>query len=261
LKVVEPRAAGFSSVEGHNLRPEERAAQFEFFGELKELLLPERREGEFVCRFRGDQSVKHLIESLGVPHTEAGRILVGGQPVEFGYLVQDGDRVEVYPASSPGAGPGNLPDEPRFVLDNHLGRLAASLRMLGFDAAYRNDYQDEELARIAAGQGRILLTRDRRLLMRRAVVHGYLVRSPDPETQLGELLERFALAGWIAPFRRCLRCNTPLETVRKEEILDRLEPLTKQYYHEFKRCPACNQIYWKGSHYERMMQRVEEVAR
>jgi uncharacterized protein with PIN domain len=151
--------------------------------------------------------------------------------------------------------------EPRFLLDNHLGRLAAYLRMLGFDCLYQNDYDDAELAGILQADERILLSRDRRLLMRKVVTHGYCLRSLDSLEQLTEVVQRFDLTKSITPFHRCVHCNHPLESISKEAILDRLEPLTKQYFEEFHICPACKQIYWKGSHYERMQSLIEQIAK
>jgi uncharacterized protein with PIN domain len=185
-------------------------------------------------------------------------ILVEGVPVDFAYRVRDGDRVAAYPrfwaldvAAVSRVRPDALP-EPRFVLDAHLGKLATYLRMLGFDVHYRNDLDDDSLARISADEARILLTRDLGLLKRGIVTHGYLLRESNPERQLAEILGRFELFDAVAPFRRCIRCNTLLESVRKEDVLDRLLPKTRRYYDEFARCPACERLYWKGSHYERM---------
>ncbi len=226
-------------------------AAFFFHDELNDFL-PRAKKGTIIsCPINGDQSVKHLIESLGVPHPEVQHILVNGEIVQSGYLVRDGDRIEVYPIS---------PDEILkqrtyqyyFLLDNHLGRLAVYLRMLGFDALYQNDYQDDELAIIASQQKRILLTRDVCLLMRNLITEGYWVRSKIPREQLVEVVRRYALTGSIAPFRRCMRCNGLLQTVSKDQIVHRLEPLTKKYYDDFRLCPDCDQVYWKGSHYERM---------
>jgi uncharacterized protein with PIN domain len=193
-----------------------------------------------------------------VPHTEIGCIHVDGSPVGFDYRAADGDLVEVYPIKSE-AGAGKSSGEMRFVLDNHLGRLAYSLRMLGFDALYRNDYQDAELARIAAEQGRILLSRDRRLLMRNQVQRGYCLRSLSPPQQLLEIVQRYNLKEHIAPFRRCMRCNGILQPVSKEAVLDRLEPLTRQYFDDFRICPDCEQVYWKGSHYKRMSGSIQRL--
>jgi len=204
--------------------------------------------------FRERQSVKHLTESLGVPHPEIGQVQINGREGTLNTITQDGDRVEVHPI------PNGCPVEPRFVLDGHLGRLAAYLRMLGFDCLYQNDYKDEDLAEIAQKEGRILLSRDRRLLMRKAVIHAYCLRSLDSTEQLLEVIQRFDLAQRIVPFHRCLRCNHPLEPVTKEAVIDRLEPLTKLYFNEFQICPACKQIYWKGSHYDKMKRLIEQTA-
>ena len=133
--------------------------------------------------------------------------------------------------------------------------------MLGFDCLYQNDYDDLQMADTTHRDGRILLTRDRRLLMRKIVLHGYCPRSLDPLEQLVEVIRRFELTARLQPFHRCLRCNHPLEPVGKDVILDRLEPLTKQYFDEFHLCPACGQIYWKGSHYERMQRLIEQIAK
>lgn len=235
-----------------------KQATFRFYAELNDLLPQSRRDIDVPVPLNGDQSVKHLIESLGVPHTEVGRVLVDGDPVDFSYLVQEGDQVEIYPASGE-ASPFQAAEPPGFILDNHLGRLAVYLRMLGFDVLYRNDFQDEELAQVCYREGRILLTRDKRLLMRNLVRQGYWLRSKIPRRQLEEVVGRFGLASIAQPFKRCVRCNEPLVIVRKEDILHRLKPLTRQYYDEFRLCPACDQIYWKGSHYQRMRQLIEQV--
>lgn len=239
-----------------------KSASFRFYDELESLLGSHLRGTTFTYEFNGRQSVKHLIEALGVPHTEIGRILVNKKPVDTGYQVQEADQVEIYPAridiDQTGL-QGEIGAEFMFILDNHLGKLAAYLRMLGFDARYRNDYQDDELAQIADQDERILLTRDRRLLMRNQVRSGYCVRNLEPQEQLKEVIRRFGLQHWARPFRRCIRCNFILDQVRKEQVLDRLEPLTRQYYDEFRICPNCQQIYWHGSHFVRMQRLVQEV--
>ncbi len=226
-------------------------ARFVFFGELNDLLARDRRGREICLTFASHQTVKHLIESIGIPHVEVGAVVANGQPVGWEYRPRDDDRIEVLPARG-------WEGEPRFILDNHLGRLAAYLRMLGFDSLYENDYSDEELAALLATEERILLTRDRRLLMRKAVRYGYCLRSLEPQEQLREVVQRFDLLRWARPFHRCLRCNHLLERVEKNAILDHLEPKTKLYYEEFVRCPACDQVYWQGSHFERMQTMLAE---
>lgn len=230
-------------------------AYFLFHARLNDLLPREQRGQTIHVEFRGRQSLKHLVESLGVPHPEIGWVEVQGQERPLSVVTQDGDQVEVHPI------PNGCPIEPRFLLDNHLGRLAAYLRMLGFDSLYHNQYRDEELAEILRTDERILLTRDRRLLMRKVVTFGYCPRSLDSIEQLSEVIERFDLLKRIVPFHRCLRCNHPLETVPKELVLDRLEPLTKLYFDDFQICPNCGQIYWKGSHYDRMERLIQQMMK
>jgi len=233
-------------------------AFFRFYAELNDLLPVARRQVTFAHTFERRASIKDLIESLGVPHTEIDLILVNDGPVDFSYIVQDGDRISVYPMFeafdiSPLARLRPRPlRQPKFVLDVHLGKLANYLRRLGFDALYRNDYGDAELAHISAAEKRTLLTKDRGLLKRNLVTHGYCVRSTDPERQAREVLEQFDLYGLIAPFTRCLRCNGPIEPVAKEVVADRLLENVAREQDEFYRCAACGQIYWPGSHYDSM---------
>jgi len=229
-------------------------ANFRLLDDLDFFLRLSWRGQDVKLTFGDDQSVKHLIESLGVPHTEIGEIRVDDSPVGMGYIVRDGEQVEVR-----GVAPRKLPVEPRFVLDGHLGRLASHLRMLGLDSLYNSNFSDDELVKISVREERILLSRDRRLLMHKVILLGYCLRSLKSDEQIREVVRRYTLTDWIKPFSRCLRCNHPLKPVSKEQVLDRLEPLTKIYFEEFHICPACNQIYWKGSHVERMLELIEEL--
>jgi hypothetical protein len=237
-------------------------AHFRFYAKLNDFLPVQRWQALFAHHFEGQPSIKDMIEALGIPHTEVDLILVNGRSVDFSYAVCDGDHVSVYPVfESLDIGPlVRVRPEPlrevRFVLDVHLGRLAAYLRMLGFDSLYRNDYDDPQLAGISRGEKRILLTRDRGLLKRSIVTHGYCVRHTQPRDQLAEVVERYDLYRLIDPFRRCIACNGLLEGISKEDIGDRLPPDTKEAYAEFKRCQSCGQIYWKGSHVRRMQQLI-----
>lgn len=226
-------------------------AALTFHAELKDFLPRFQKNLPVHQEFQGKPAVKHLIEALGIPHTEVGRILINDHPASLADHLDQDTRIEVFPPQTKGRLDSNEPT-PSFILDIHLGRLAAYLRMLGFDVLYDRSLEDVDLACQAAAQGRVLLTRDRRLLMRKNVERGYWVRSLEPEEQAVEILRRFGLRARIIPFRRCLVCNHPLEPVPKETVLDQLEPLTRLHYEEFHRCPACGQIYWKGSHFERM---------
>jgi uncharacterized protein with PIN domain len=232
-----------------------KVAHFEFSPELHTLLPREHRGQRVEIHFRGEQSAKHLIESLRIPHTEIGSLFANGVGIGQGYIVQNGDTLVVEPVA---LATNELP-EPRFVLDGHLGRLASHLRMLGLDCLYNNAYEDGELVRISVAEERCLLTRDRLLLMHKVITQGCLLRSLNPSEQLYQVVRRYGLVKWIRPFERCMKCNHPLEGVSKESVLEKLEPLTKKHYDEFKYCPSCNQVYWKGSHYEKMSRMIETL--
>lgn len=234
------------------------SASVRFYGSLNDFLPVAHRQSTLVCAFDYSPSVKDFVEALGVPHPEIDLLIVDGRPVDFTHRVRDGDRVAAYPAMRAFAASGMLrlqpppQAEPRFVADVHLGRLAAYLRLAGFDTKYRNDYSDAEIVAISASEDRTLLTRDVGVLKHRAVARGYFLRETQPARQLVEVLRRFELAAAAAPFGRCLRCNSRLDAVARDHVEHLLPPRTRTYYREFSRCPTCSRIFWQGSHYERM---------
>lgn len=236
-----------------------------FYAELNDLLPSARRDTGFDYPIKKHRSVKDLIEAIGVPHTEVDLMFVDDVAVDFDYLVTGGEQIEVYPMSDSPHKPASIhnqpvtPAEPRFLLDVHLGRLAINLRMLGFDTLYRNDYEDVKLAEISATQNRILLTCDRKLLMRKKIKYGYLVRSRNPPEQTSEVLKRYQLFDYDSKAARCLDCNGIIQSVSKAEIKDRLLPLTRQYYDDFYQCDSCRKIYWEGSHFENIQQSIKKL--
>ncbi len=238
-----------------------------FYAELNDFLPAARRMRTLECAFHVAPTVKDMIEGLGVPHTEVDLVVVNGRSVGFEHPVENGDRVAVYPMfESIDIRPVlKVRPEPlrqtRFVLDAHLGRLAAYLRMLGFDAVYSNRMTDEELAGISSEERRILLTRDRGLLKRNKVTHAHYMRETNPRAQLLEVLRRYDLAGSVAPFTRCLACNTPLAPVEKADIAPALPPNVRRQYGKFWRCPGCCRVFWPGSHHRRMRQLMSEFLR
>jgi len=208
-------------------------------------------------------SVKDVIESCGVPHPEVDLILINGQPVDFHYTLGTDADIELYPVGT------DIPEfkeqrlqvttAMRFVADGHLGKLARNLRLLGFDVAYDPQADDRQLLRVMEREDRALLTRDRRLLMHAVVKTGYYPRSQDADEQTVEVTRRFNLLDSIAPFTRCIRCNGLLRNVSKTEIVERLEPLTKIHYEQFQRCIDCEQIYWPGSHFSKLQERLQKI--
>ncbi len=241
------------------------AVSIRFYAELNDFLPPARRQKRFVYRCAQEATIKNTIENLGVPHTEAELVLVNGEAVDLSRRARDGDEITVYPAFvslGPAAahlrkGRPEFAGKPRFIADAHLGGLARFLRMLGFDTLYRDTLADREIAELAASEQRIVLTRDRDLLMHRAIIHGYFVRDERPRAQLCDVIRRFDLA-LRAPLSRCLRCNCRLTPIGKDAVRDRLPARTALYYDEFWTCTGCARIYWKGSHWQRMSRFASE---
>jgi uncharacterized protein len=235
------------------------------YAELNDFLPPESRGVTVRRPFRGHQTVKDVLEAMGIPHTEVDLILVNGSSQGFGHRPSTGDRIAAYPmfealdvGSTTTLRPAPLRD-PRFVVDVNLGRLARLLRVLGFDVWWSTDADDATLAEVSLSEQRILLTRDRGLLKRRAITHGLFVHSQHPEEQTLEVIRRLDLTQRLVPLTRCVRCNGTLATVPKDEVIDQLEPLTRQFYEEFSRCTQCGRIYWAGSHHTRLVALVDRL--
>jgi uncharacterized protein with PIN domain len=234
-----------------------------FHGDLSVFLGSKAGDAVIERRLAEKTSIKDVIESCGVPHPEVDLILVDEQTAGFDYTLANDAKVEVFPVENRGTERTDKPLQAvgisRFVADVHLGHLTRNLRLLGFDVAYRQNADDRQLLEVMIRENRALLTRDRRLLMHAIVQHGYWPRSQNADEQTIEVVRRFDLSELIAPFTRCLRCNGPLEAAAKADIIGKLEPLTKIYYDQFRRCPDCKHIYWSGSHFPKLQRRVEEI--
>jgi len=242
-------------------------AEFRFYEELNDFLPPELKKRSFSYSFNGWPAIKDSIEAIGVPHTEVDLILVNGNSVGFDYQLQPGDRVSVYPVfESLDISPiVKLRDRPlrhtKFIIDVHLGKLAKLLRMFGFDTLYQNNFSDPEIIIRSVNEKRIIITRDIGILKNKSVTHGYWVRSTFPEQQIKEVIARFDLKNQVQPFHRCINCNGVLKPVAKADILEKLQPKTIKYYFEFYRCSDCGNIYWQGSHYIKMMEKINDLLR
>ena len=234
------------------------AISIRFYAELNDFLPASRRGMTFLKVLPNHAAVKDAIEGLGVPHTEVDLVLVNGTSVAFSHRLTDGDRVSVYPVfeALDIAGVTRVRAEPlrdpRFILDVHLGRLARYLRVAGFDAEYRNDFEDADLIARAADERRILLTRDHGVLKHGKVTHGYAVRSTNPRDQLREVLHRFDLGRRLAPFTRCLRCNTLLAEIHADAVSHRVPPRVREQHTSYRTCDRCSRVYWAGTHHDRL---------
>ena len=242
-------------------------ATFRFYEELNDFLAPERRKREFSCPCARAATTKHMIEALGVPHTEVELVLVNGESVGFDRILEHGDRVAVFPKFemvdvTPLL---RVREHPlrvtRFIADAHLGGLAHLLRMTGFDTLYDNNYHDRQIELLAAQEKRIVLTRDRELLKRRSITHGCYVRTLKPPDQLCEIFDRLDLAHSIKPFTLCLNCNAPLRPVEKAAVLERLPPSVRERFDHFSTCDICQRVFWEGSHWQRMRMMLEECIK
>lgn len=216
-----------------------------------------RRGGRTAVTTDGSSTLGHVVESLGVPLTEAGQLLVDGRPVPFSHIPAAGEVVDVQAVQRP----QQVPGAPlRFLLDVHLGTLARRLRLLGVDAAYEyEDIGDPALATRSARERRVLLSRDRGLLHRREIWAGAYVYSDRPEEQLRDVLGRFAPA--LDPWSRCTACNGRLAAADKDTVGTRLEDGTQRSYDVFAQCTECERVYWRGAHHARLEAIVTEAVR
>ncbi len=242
-------------------------AIFHFHGDINFFLPKKHRHHPFEHPFAWKASIKDMVESLGPPHCEIALLLVDSVSVGFDHIVLPNTKIDIYDNMLAVDVKNRvwlrppLADKPRFVLDTHLGRLAGYLRMMGFDTLYRNDYPDDLLAEISDTEGRILLTRDIGLLKRGRVQYGYFMRETNPKTQIVEIVRRYALSLTTSPFRRCLKCNGELSPVEKAHVLAQLPNTSAEQYDEFRQCDDCGQVYWKGTHYDKMCEFLDDVMK
>ncbi len=240
-------------------------AYFRFYEELNDFLPEGKKKKQFEHNFHGRDSIKDMVESIGVPHIEIDMILVNGSSVDFSYIVQDKDEISVYPMfeSFDISNVQHLRAKPlrnpKFIADVQLGTLAKYMRMLGLDTFYRNSYWKNEIIEISLKERRVILTKDKDLLKRTEITHGYWIRNDNPDQQIKELIKRFDLRNEIKEFTRCFQCNTELINVDKKDIQEKLPPKIREQQNEFSFCGSCNKIYWKGTHYEKMSAAIARI--
>jgi len=245
--------------------PEIKEVIFSFHGDFRRFLSNDRQKKGFTYSLKGRPTIKDTIEALGVPHTEVDAILVNDEPVDFHYQSRDKDRVSVYFDAAQARRPNiiklkpKIPSKPKFICDVHLGKLCRYLRLCGFDTLYDKCTSDQQMIRVGAQEKRILLTRDIGLLKNKRIYFGYFVRHIDPQKRIKEVVRQFRLRDKISPFKICTKCNGRLKRAAKKGILDQLPPKVKKYYQVFHRCSKCAKVYWKGSHYERLQEVINQI--
>ena len=238
---------------------------FRFYEELNDFLPKYRRKTDFEAEFKGKRSIKDMIEALGVPHTEIDLILVNGKSVDFNYILQDEDRVSVYPVFES----LNITDvtllrktplrRNKFISDINLGDIVKYMRILGFDLYYDSLLSTREIIEISKRENRVILTKSRKLLKFKDVTHGIFIRPGTTAEQIRQIIDYLDIKDDIKPFSRCLLCNTLLKSVLKENNLDRIPPKTKEFYDEYVQCQFCDKIYWKGTHFINMKKFVRQI--
>jgi uncharacterized protein with PIN domain len=234
-----------------------RRARLTLHGSLSELVPEARRHGSFEVQFELPVGLRDLVQSTGVPHVEVARVTVDGRSAAWHQVVDDACSIEahpLYPLAEP-------PEDPRFVLDVHLGKLASHMRLVGLDARYAPAPDDASLIRLSNSAGRTVLTRDRGLLMHGSLERGYFVRSTNPLGQAIEVVDRFALNEVVKPFSRCMVCNERLATASPEAVAERVPAAVAQRHREFRACPGCGRVYWQGSHHQRLERLVEAITK
>jgi hypothetical protein len=238
-----------------------------FHGDTKEVLnKPYRNKSLVSYPLNRRASIKDIIESLGVPHTEIGCLLNRTEPLPFTFIPVGREEIHVYPLSPdiPVTSATLLRPTPlvglHFMVDININKLAHLMRMAGIDTSSIPSESYRVITQAASDRKRILLSRNKDLLKYNQVIFGRLIRSQNPNEQFAEVVKLYALAPHFRPFSRCMLCNAVLVQVEKTDIKHRLEPLTKKHYTVFKECPSCNRLFWRGSHYEKMVKKLETFS-
>ncbi len=236
-----------------------------FYEELNDFLPPHRKKTDFDVSFEIKRSIKDLIESLGVPHTEIDLILVNGSSVDFNYIPKDNERISVYPSfeSIDITHVTRLRKKPlrrtRFIADNNIGNIVRYMRALGFDVYYDPKLIGRDLVDAARKDKRIILTKSRNLLKFKGVTHGIFLRPGTTEQQIRSVVDYLDIRAEIREFSRCLCCNGILEAIPKETISERIPQKTRAFCHEYAYCSACDKIYWEGTHVNEMRKVLDRI--
>jgi hypothetical protein len=238
---------------------------FRFYEELNDFLPESRKKTDFYVALKGKRSIKDMIEALGVPHTEVDLILVNGISVDFNAILQDNDRISVYPVFES----LNITDTTRlrkiplrrnkFIADINLGNIVKYMRILGLDVYYDSLLSNRDIIELSHKENRIILTKNKKLLKFKDVTHAIFIRPGTTTEQIRRIIDYLDINDDIVPFSRCLRCNTLLTDISKEHVLDRIPPKTKKFCNEYVQCQSCDKIYWKGTHFVHMEKFVRQI--
>lgn len=152
--------------------------------------------------------------------------------------------------------------ELKFIADNNVGKLAKWLRIMGYDTLFF-DGDDDTMIRQALAEDRIVLTKDSQIMKRRVVTKGLLkallIGEDDPWKQLPQVVKQLKLDYRKNAFTLCLECNVPLVDKKKEEVKDLVPPFVFQTQTQYRQCPLCGRIYWRGTHWQSMSRELEAL--
>ena len=222
----------------------------------------DKEKTSLIINFKLSPSAKDVIEAQGIPHTAIYKLQVNGSKKSLDYHIRAGDTLKVFPFEM--ADPGDYvtvySSPSAFIANGHVAKLGRDLRLLGLDTLIETNSGDQRIINLSNKERRMILTRDLNLLKNGSARFGYWVRSTDPEMQLKEVLHRFDLRKQMKPFTRCTTCNGLLKEVSLEKIADKVPPKVKEWCSKYKQCNRCGKIYWKGSHYEKLKEKVEQVV-
>jgi len=158
-----------------------------------------------------------------------------------------------------------MADTPKFIADCNVGKLARWLRLMGYDARFFDGDDDSELVAMAKAEGRVILSRDTRIMERRLITSGrvkaVLIGSDQPERQIHQVVDTLGLDSRFRPFSLCLECNQPLVERAKDELKELVPPYVFKTQSQFMQCPNCERIYWRGTHWQAMTRKLEKLAK
>jgi uncharacterized protein with PIN domain len=158
-----------------------------------------------------------------------------------------------------------MSDSTKFIVDSNVGKLARWLRMLGYDAVFFEGEDDAYMIDRALKESRVILTRDTQIMKRGVITGGrlkaILIDSDQPEPQIRQVIDTLHIDFQSRPFTVCLECNNPLEKRNQEEVKERVPPYVFQTQQQYMECPVCHRIYWRGTHWQAMLRKLERLTK
>ena len=218
---------------------------FRFYEELNDFLPQHLKKVDIETEFVGEKSIKKTIENFGVLPSRVDLVLVNGSPVDFWYILKDGDRVSVYPVFEKLniQNVSMLRKTPlrrvRFIADVDLQDMVQLMRMLGFDMTFNATYSISDVIKISRLENRVILTKRKKLLKSKSVTHAVRVYPGAVVAQVKYVMDDLDIKDLIKPFSRCLRCNASLKNRQTKEMLDRISPKTKSIFEKYLVCRSC----------------------